>query len=151
MDWRVESYNTLTKDELFEILKLRVDVFVVEQACPYPEIDDVDRAPETQHLFLQRDTKILAYARCYRQSDSVASIGRVIVSAEMRGKGVAHTLMEKAIASCEQSIPHQRLVISAQCYLDKFYSGIGFVKQGSEYLEDGIPHQDMVYTQGKHS
>ncbi|PCK33329.1 GNAT family N-acetyltransferase [Pseudoalteromonas piscicida] len=144
MNWQLKDYDALSKDELFAILKLRVDVFVVEQACPYPEVDDIDRAEDTQHLFLQQDTEIVAYARCYRKSDDVASIGRVIVSPKLRGKGIAHELMTRAITCCESKIPHQRLIISAQCYLDKFYSSLGFIKQGEEYLEDGIPHQDML-------
>ncbi|PHI38804.1 GNAT family N-acetyltransferase [Pseudoalteromonas sp. GCY] len=145
MNWQIKSYDALTKDELFEILKLRVDVFVVEQACPYPEIDDIDRAPETRHLFLVKGEQILAYARCYRKSVTTASIGRVIVSSILRGQGVAHDLMHRAIACCDTDITHEALVISAQCYLDKFYTGLGFVKQGEDYLEDGIPHQDMLF------
>ncbi|MEI5638345.1 MULTISPECIES: GNAT family N-acetyltransferase [unclassified Pseudoalteromonas] len=144
MNWHAKTYAQLSKDELYAIFKARVDVFVVEQNCPYPEIDDIDIADHTQHLFLLSGNELMAYARCYRKSDTCAAIGRVLVAAPARGKGIAKNLMLRAIECCEQHIAHQQLEIAAQCYLDGFYTELGFVKQGEEYLEDGIPHQDMV-------
>ncbi|WP_440053167.1 GNAT family N-acetyltransferase [Pseudoalteromonas sp. T1lg65] len=145
MDWYIKNYQSLSKDELFEILRLRVEVFVVEQNCPYQDIDETDRAQETQHVFLTSSDELVAYARCYRKNDKAAAIGRVIVSSNARGQGIAHQLMERAIETCFMQIPAEHLDISAQCYLADFYTRLGFEKQGEAYLEDGIPHQDMRF------
>ena len=104
MNWYAKSYAQLSKDELYAIFKARVDVFVVEQNCPYPEIDDIDIADHTQHLFLLSGNELMAYARCYRKSDTCAAIGRVLVAAPARGKGIAKNLMLRAIDCCENTL-----------------------------------------------
>lgn len=139
-----KSYASLSKEQLFAILRARVDVFVVEQACPYPEIDDVDNALSTQHLFSEDEQGIRAYARCYDKNDKYSAFGRVLVSQQHRNQGLATTLVEQAIKCCKCHWPEKAILIGAQCYLVNFYQQFGFKTVGESYLEDGIPHQDMV-------
>lgn len=148
MHWNNLTFNQLDINMLYDILKLRVDVFVVEQACAYPELDDKDRHPETQHLFgLSPDGELLAYARILPPGLSYpeASIGRVVVSPAGRGKGLAMPLMQQAIESALTTWPDAGIQIGAQDYLKNFYQKLGFVACTEMYLEDGIPHLDMRY------
>jgi ElaA protein len=148
MQWTDFAFNELTTDALYELLKLRVDVFVVEQACAYPELDDKDRHPQTRHLLLRDDNgALLAYSRILAPGVSYpeASIGRVVVAPGGRGKGLAHSLMSRAIALTLQHWPAAGIQIGAQQYLQTFYHQLGFVSHCEVYLEDGIPHLDMLY------
>ncbi|MGL5047623.1 MAG: GNAT family N-acetyltransferase [Shewanella sp.] len=148
MQWVNITFNQLDANALYDILKLRVDVFVVEQACAYPELDDKDRHPETQHLMgLSPDGELLAYARILPPGLSYpeASIGRVVVSPLGRGKGLATPLMQHAIESAGATWPDAGIQIGAQDYLKTFYQKLGFVACSEMYLEDGIPHLDMRY------
>lgn len=139
----VKSYDELSKDELLAILRARVDVFVVEQNCPYPEIDDVDNDELTQHVFLFREQQLAAYARCYKKNEQYSAFGRVLVAQQFRGEGLATKLVQMTIDTCLEHWPDKAIMIGAQCYLTGFYQQFGFENVGDDYLEDGIPHQDM--------
>lgn len=139
----VKSFQQLSVDELYDLLKLRVDVFVVEQTCPYPELDNVDRHNTTSHIGIVVDERLAAYARIYQKDGSTLAIGRVVVAAFARGQGIAHQLMQIALELCKQDMACNMVVLSAQVYLKAFYAALGFEEVGEEYLEDGIPHQDM--------
>ncbi len=139
----VKSYSELNKDELLTIFRARVDVFVVEQNCPYPEIDDVDDDQHTQHVFMFKNQQLAAYARCYKKNEQYSAFGRVLVTKQFRGEGLATKLVHTAIEVCKQHWPNKAIMIGAQCYLTEFYQQFGFVNLDDEYLEDGIPHQDM--------
>lgn len=139
----IKSFHQLSVDELYDLLKLRVDVFVVEQTCPYPELDNIDRLDSTFHLGILHHAKLTAYARVYRKDAGTLAIGRVVVAPAARGKGTAHELMNLALELCKQDKTCDTVYLSAQVYLKGFYASLGFNEVGEEYLEDGIPHQDM--------
>ncbi|WP_105255334.1 GNAT family N-acetyltransferase [Pseudoalteromonas sp. T1lg75] len=140
--WRHKHFNELSLDELFTLMRARVDVFVVEQNCPYPELDDADIAADTLHLMGYQDGQLCAYARCISKGENLA-IGRVLCVDRWRGQGVAKELMNEALSLCHSHFPGRTVVLSAQTYLLDFYRGFGFETQGERYLEDGIEHQDM--------
>lgn len=144
MQFKCEQFNALDTHTLFTIMRGRVDVFVVEQTCPYPELDDVDIASSTQHIYAVTNKQLNAYARCYEKNEQYSAIGRVLVNNSERGKGVATTLLNLAIECCKSNWPKRNIYIGAQTYLLDFYRSFGFEEIGEQYLEDGIPHQDMV-------
>jgi ElaA protein len=147
INWQVRTGNQLSIDELYDALKLRIDVFVVEQTCYYPDLDDLDRHAETLHLFCYQNGKITAYLRILAKGQSYQdypSIGRVIIAPEARGTGLAHKLMTKALNVCHQYFPSQQIKISAQEHLENFYNQHNFTKCSAMYLEDGIPHIPML-------
>lgn len=135
---RMESFSAV---ELYALLKLRVDVFVVEQACPYPELDGKDA--DALHLRLLVDGETAAYARIWRPENAAPRIGRVLVSPDHRGKKLGEALMREAIGACETRFPGMPIELSAQSYLQQFYRSLGFSPTSEEYVEDGIPHIDM--------
>lgn len=143
MSWELKKFDVLTSKDIHDIFRLRVDIFVVEQNCPYPEIDGKD--PAALHLMYKENGKVTAYARLLPPGVSYdeASIGRVIVVKSRRGSGLGYELLKKAVeialAEYKQSIK-----IGAQAHLEKYYSSVGFVKVSDVYLEDGIPHIDML-------
>ncbi|TDK39728.1 GNAT family N-acetyltransferase [Rhizobium deserti] len=125
------------------MLKLRVDVFVVEQKCPYPEIDGND--PHCLHLRLLYGSDLLACARLWRPTPADRPrIGRVAVSPHHRGKRLGEAVMREAILECQNAYPDMVIEISAQSHLQKFYGSLGFTPISDEYLEDDIPHVDML-------
>lgn len=148
MKWSDLSFKQLSLDELYDVLKLRVDVFIVEQNCPYPELDDKDRHPDTRHL-IGRDPlgEIVAYARVLAPGVSYpdSSIGRVLVAEKARGGGSAKSLMNQAIALANKHWPENNIQLGGQEYLKAFYQKLGFEPVSDVYLEDGIPHLDMLY------
>ena len=147
IQWHSIPFNQLTTEQLYDVLKLRVDIFVVEQNCPYPELDDKDRMSGTYHLLgVDVDGNLLAYARVLAPGVSYqeSSIGRVAVAMSARGKGIALRLMGQAIALARQHWPKDKIKIGAQEYLLDFYQGLGFKPASEVYLEDGIPHLDMI-------
>lgn len=127
-------------------MALRNAVFIVEQACAYQDVDGADLAGENRHLLGLYQDRLLAYARLLApQSDSEpVKIGRVIVSGEARGLKLGHRLMEQAILGCERRWPRLPIKLSAQAHLQAFYGQFGFAACGEVYLEDNIPHVDMV-------
>ncbi|GIU53898.1 GNAT family N-acetyltransferase [Shewanella sp. KT0246] len=149
MQWKLLSFNEFSLDELYEVLKLRVDVFVVEQNCPYPELDNKDRLPGAKHLLgLNPQGELIAYTRILPAGVSYpeASIGRVIIAESGRGKGIAHALMQRSIDVVKDLWPQENIQIGAQQHLNQFYQQQGFINNSEMYLEDGIPHIDMLLT-----
>lgn len=141
-----KSFSQLTTTELYQVLKLRVDVFVVEQECAYPELDNLDMNYDTRHIMFYQNETLLAYARCLAPKvvfDINPAIGRVLVSKEGRGRGLAKELMLESIKESQAAWPNQDIKLSAQTYLLDFYKSLGFSPIGEAYLEDGIEHQDM--------
>lgn len=136
---RVASFRDLDTTTLYAILKLRSDVFVVEQKCLYADLDGRDAEPGTRHLWISRGDKILAYLRILDDGDA-ERVGRVVTAAEARGDGLAGRLMEEALTV----IGNRPSVLAAQAYLVRFYAKYGYEQTGPEYLEDGIPHVPML-------
>ena len=149
MKWSNLCFLELSVDQLYDLLKLRVDVFVVEQNCAYGELDEKDRNKQTRHLLAYNDQdEIMAYARILPPGVSYpdASIGRVIVAQSARGFGVAQILMGKAIRISLHYWPNENIQIGAQEHLQIFYQQQGFKAVSEVYLEDGIAHLDMLLT-----
>ncbi len=146
--WKALKFEELTNNQLFELLKLRVDVFVVEQCCAYSELDEKDRHPDTRHLMGFKGNDIVACARLLGKGVSYpsVSIGRVATSQVFRGKGAGKALMAEAIRWCEMLWPDCDIEIGAQEYLTPFYESFGFKPTSTMYLEDDIPHIDMKRT-----
>ena len=140
------AFHELTLDELYALLRLRAEVFVVEQNCVYQDLDGKDRL--AYHLLgFDKDNELVAYTRLLPKGISYPdhpSIGRVITSMKVRRTGAGKVLMEKSIEEMYRLFGVCDIKIGAQCYLDKFYRGLGFLPVGDEYLEDGIPHISMI-------
>ena len=147
IDWQVKAFSELSTDQLYDALKLRIDVFVVEQTCYYPDLDDCDRNKDTLHLLGYDNEQLVAYLRILPKGETYPdyiSIGRVATRADYRGKGIGHPLMIKALAVCEQAFTGQSIKISAQQHLEKYYQQHNFVTVSDMYLEDDIPHIAML-------
>ncbi|WP_223786942.1 GNAT family N-acetyltransferase [Marinicella meishanensis] len=143
--FQCRTFSALNITELYQILQLRNAVFVLEQNCPYLDIDNLDQA--AWHLFQATD-QVVAYARILppdQAPGSPCSIGRVVVDPEFRAHQLGRRLMQAAIEVCQQQFPEHPIKISAQSYLSRFYQSLGFVVTGAYYLEDQIPHQEMIY------
>jgi ElaA protein len=145
MELHVASFADLDTRTLYDLLRLRVDVFVVEQKCAYPELDGRDTEPDTRHVWLSRAGTPVAYLRILSDPDGVARIGRVVVAAAARGTGAASGLMAAAL----DEIGDRPSVLHAQAYLVRFYERYGYVATGPEFLDDGIPHVPMARAAGK--
>lgn len=143
--WQALPFQQLSTYQLYELLKLRVDIFVVEQQCPYPELDDKDTKDGVVHLIGTRDSTIVAYARLLpkRLSYEDVSIGRIVIKASERGSRLGHKLLNTALEQCQKRWPGQSITIGAQKHLEGFYVQHGFLPVSESYLEDGIPHIDM--------
>jgi len=141
--WKIKSFEEITTSELYEIIKARVDVFVVEQNCPYPDLDGYDRT--ALHLWAEEDGTVLAYCRLFDKGIKYpeTSIGRVLTSERGRGKSLGRQLLKYAVETIENRFHSSEIRISAQDYLLKFYSDFGFQDTGKKYLEDNIPHTEM--------
>lgn len=138
-------FNELTPAQLYEILQLRQLVFVVEQNCVYLDCDDNDQ--RAMHICLSEEESLIAYTRILAPGtsyESYCSIGRVVNHPDHRKKGLGKEIMKASIAFCRKTFPEHSIKISAQIYLDDFYTSLGFLSTGEEYLEDGIPHQAMI-------
>lgn len=144
MEWTIKSFDELTTDELYSLLKVRVDVFVVEQACAYPEIDGHDQ--RSLHLFSIQDGEIAAYARLVPAGEKYdhASIGRVLVSSSKRKTGLGRELMAKAIVTIIEQWEVEEIQLQAQSHLQNFYGSFGFEPTSEVYDDGGIPHVDML-------
>jgi len=144
LHWKVISFNEFTVDELYDLLQFRSQVFVVEQDCVYLDQDGKDK--KALHVMGFKGNKICAYARLFNKGDyfDACSIGRVIVAEDERLYSYGHSLMEESINAIKEHYGEDRIKISAQKYLKKFYEKHGFVQTGDEYLEDGIPHIGMI-------
>lgn len=142
--FKVKKFHEVSASELYEILRLRAEVFIVEQDCVYQDIDNKDQ--KALHVIGYKNDKIIAYTRVFSEGDyfEKASIGRVVVSEQERKYGYGHELIRKSIEAIEQHFKTNEIKISAQCYLQKFYEKHDFKQVGETYLEDGIPHIAMI-------
>jgi len=139
-----KPFDSLTVKELYAILKLRSEIFVVEQNCVFLDTDGKDFS--CQHLMLYQNKELVAYARIVPAGLSFTepSIGRIVSSHAARGKGFGRQLVSLAISNCLRLHGNKPIKIGAQLYLKSFYESFGFVMQGEEYLEDDILHIDMI-------
>ncbi|MBP6425155.1 MAG: GNAT family N-acetyltransferase [Flavobacterium sp.] len=143
LEWKIIPFDLLSVHELYDILRLRSEIFVVEQNCVYLDLDGKDQ--KALHLFGTFEGKIVAHARLFKPGISFvhASIGRVTVDAKHREKKWGHELMRQAIAGILDHYGETEITIGAQLYLKKFYESHGFVQSSEMYLEDDIPHIQM--------
>ncbi len=140
----IKKFSELTNDEMYRIIKQRIDVFVVEQNCPYPELDGTDDL--CYHVYIEDDGEISAYLRVippYVKYEE-ASLGRVLSAKNKRGKGLGRKVTETGIKVAEEKFGAKKIRIEAQTQARGFYEKLGFVKDSEEFLEDGIPHIEMV-------
>ena len=146
MNTVIKKFSELSTEEIYNILKLRSEVFVVEQNCVYQDIDEKDQ--KATHLFIEKNNEIIAYTRIFKKGDYYEenpSIGRVVVSKKERGKNLGKEIMLNSIEFIKKEFEGRKIELSAQKYLDKFYKDLDFYSEGEDYLEDGIPHQRMFY------
>jgi ElaA protein len=146
MNTAIKKFRELSTEEIYNILKLRSEVFVVEQNCVYQDIDEKDK--KATHLFIEKNNDIIAYTRIFKKGDYYEenpSIGRVVVSKKERGKNFGKEIMLNSIEFIKKELKGRKIELSAQKYLDKFYKDLDFYSEGEDYLEDGIPHQRMFY------
>ena len=147
MNWKFKKFDELTTNELYEILKLRAEVFVVEQDCPYQDLDDKDKW--AYHLFLEDDdgSTVIAVLRILPENIAYEdmAIGRVIVKKSHRGQGLSKVMMRKAINFIIEDLGKKRIKLSGQAYLREFYEDLGFKRVSDIYLEDGIDHYEFLY------
>ena len=139
----VKSFEELSKLELYKILRLRAEVFIVEQDCVYQDVDDKDQ--KALHVILKKSEEIIGYTRLFWPGDycAEASIGRVVISKKERDNNYGSELMKASILAISEKMKEKKIKISAQTYLKIFYNNLGFLESGKEYLEDGIPHVAM--------
>ncbi|MEG7880276.1 GNAT family N-acetyltransferase [Bacillus paranthracis] len=144
MSWELKKFDELTNTELYNLLKERTSVFVVEQNCPYLEVDGNDSC--SYHLFKEDNGEIIAYLRIVPAGVTYQeiSIGRVFVKKEYRGQRIAEELIKKGLDFIQNELKETTVKIQAQDYLKKFYSSFGFQAISETYLEDNIPHVDML-------
>ena len=140
-----KTFSELDTEDLYQILRLRSEVFVVEQDCVYQDLDNKDQ--NAIHLYYKENNQIVAYTRIFKAGDYYENpcIGRVVVSKKNRGNDIGKKIMIDSMEYIKQNIKGEKIELSAQKYLDKFYKDLGFYKIGEDYLEDGIPHQRMIF------
>lgn len=145
MEIQIKTFDDLSVMELYDLLKLRSEVFVVQQECIYLDIDGKDQ--KALHVLGILEGKIAAYSRIFRAGDYFMSpsIGRVVVAKSHRKKGYAKIMMKAAMEYIFNSLKEGKIELSAQTYLSRFYTELGFKIVGEAYLEDGIPHRKMIY------
>jgi ElaA protein len=143
IQFKIKPFPELSTNELYEMLQLRSEVFVVEQNCVYQDIDGKDQ--KAIHVLGYSDGILVVYSRLFKPKDyfEYASIGRVIVKESYRDKKLGHELMRVSIDAITTLFQETKITISAQLYLQKFYESHGFVVVGESYLEDDIPHIEM--------
>ena len=140
-----KTFSELDTEDLYQIIRLRSEVFVVEQDCVYQDLDNKDQ--NAIHLYYKENDQIVAYTRIFKAGDYYENpcIGRVVVSKKNRGNDLGKKIMIDSMEYIKQNIKGEKIELSAQKYLDKFYKDLGFYKIGEDYLEDGIPHQRMIF------
>jgi len=143
--WQTTSFQALGNDELYKILRLRQEVFVIEQQCLYQDLDGNDQ--QATHILCWLGAELMAYQRCLPPGTSYneSSIGRILVAPAARGGGLGRALVARGIAHNTQHWPDNDIRINAQSYLQGFYTDLGFATQGDAYDEDGIMHVQMLY------
>lgn len=144
MQVSIKAFDELTIHELYQILRLRSEVFVVEQDCVYQDVDNKDQ--KALHVIGLKGDEVVAYTRIFKPGDYFdnVSIGRVVVRQDQRKYGLGKQIMLATMAAIDQRFPNKPIEISAQSYLLRFYTELGFSAFGEEYLEDGIPHRRML-------
>jgi ElaA protein len=144
LSWQFKSFEALALSELYELLRLRSEVFVVEQTCVFQDVDGFD--PQAMHLLGHQGARLVAYARCFNAGIKFkeASIGRIITHASARGTGSGHALVRESISAIQQKWGVQPIRIGAQVRLEKFYQQHGFAIASAPYIEDVIPHIEML-------
>jgi ElaA protein len=144
LSWIFKSFNELTPYELYSIMQLRNELFIVEQNCVYQDADNKD--PDSHHLMCWQDDTLVAYARIVAPGISYgeSSIGRVVTSPSVRKTGIGKILIRKSIESARSLYPQHSIKIGAQLYLKHFYESFSFVQTSETYLEDEIPHIEML-------
>ena len=142
MQWYLKSFNDFTLSELYSMLRLRAEVFIVEQEAAYQDVDNKDQ--KAKHLYAFENGEVIAYTRIFKAGDyfDKASVGRVVVKPSHRYLGLGHELMKRSLEYTDKN-NYGSLHISAQTYLQKFYEGYGFKVVSEIYLEDGLPHYGM--------
>ena len=143
-EFRVNSFSELTNEDLYGILRLRAEVFVVEQDCPYQDLDGNDL--KATHLFVLENSEVVACLRVFLKEDGNATIGRVVTAGKVRGTGLGKKMMLEGIGISKRLFGRTPIVIHAQCQARGFYEKCGFVVSSGKFLEDGIPHVEMTYT-----
>jgi ElaA protein len=146
IQWVIKKFDELNSKELYAILQLRSEVFVVEQNCVFQDIDDKDQG--SYHYMAWKENKLIAYTRLVPPGLSYAepSIGRVVTSPAVRGSGIGRELMQNSIDKCKQLFGNIFIRIGAQLYLKNFYFSLGFIPASEIYFEDGIQHIEMLLT-----
>ena len=144
--WQDLHHSALDVPTLYAVLQLRCEVFVVEQACAYQDVDGDDLVGENRHILGWRDGKLVAYARILKSEEDFdpVVIGRVIISGRARGEKLGYQLMEKTLDACQKQWPDKALYLGAQAHLQSFYGHFGFTPVTDIYDEDGIPHIGMA-------
>ena len=144
IQWKRYDFSDFSSQELYDLLQLRSEVFVVEQDCVYQDIDGKDH--KALHVLGYKNDLLVAYARCFKPGDyfKEASLGRVIIKENQRKYGYGHHLIKESITAINNVFNETVIRISAQSHLKKFYTAHGFIQDGEGYLEDGIPHINMV-------
>ena len=140
----IKKYSELTVDELYEILKLRSEVFVVEQNCVYQDIDDIDKS--SYHIYMKEkdNPEIKVYLRVFEKDNDTSQIGRVVTAMDCRRKGYASQLIIKGIEISKKEMKKTKVYLEGQVYAAKLYEKLGFKIISDEFLEDGIPHYKML-------
>lgn len=141
--WNLKSFEELTRDELYKIIRARLEVFVMEQNCSYLDTDNYDQ--KALHLWAEYDGEVMAYCRLFDTGIKYeeTSIGRVLTTQKARGLNIGRELVGNAVQIIENVYKTSKIRISAQDYLLKFYSDFGFIATDKKYLEDNLPHTEM--------
>jgi ElaA protein len=145
--WQVAGFDELERDELYALMRLRQQVFVVEQSCVYLDLDNLDQA--SMHMLCWRQDELLAYQRCLPPGLTFdeSALGRIVVAPAGRGLQLGRELVQRGIDYNAQHWPNDGIQIGAQAHLADFYASLGFVISGDAYIEDGIPHLHMIRSQ----
>ena len=146
MQFQLNTFKELTVTELYDVMVLRNEVFVVEQKCAYQDLDGKDN--DALHVLGFVNNELAAYARILKPGAAYteSAIGRVVVAKKFRGRNFGNDLMIKTMDECMKHFNSKVIIVSAQKYLEKFYSDLGFVTEGEGYLEDDIPHIKMRHS-----
>lgn len=143
IEWVKKKWSEISLEELYSVLRLRSEVFVVEQDCVYQDIDNKDQ--KAIHLLGYINKELIAYSRLFNEGDyfKETSFGRAIIKKEKRGQGYGDELVKESLKTIKNYYGNKKVKISAQAHLKTFYSKHAFIAKGKEYLEDGIPHVSM--------
>tara|TARA_B100000927_G_scaffold65854_1_gene51934 strand:+ start:175 stop:639 length:465 start_codon:yes stop_codon:yes gene_type:complete len=143
------NFDSISKEQLYDVLSLRQRIFIIEQDCFYEDLDYSDQ--EANHLLLYKDNKLIGYSRVFAPGIKydAASIGRIVIDSEYRGLAFGKGITIESIKFIKKNYPDSNIIISAQLRLRKFYENIGFVAEGNKYLEDGIEHIKMILNLNK--